>query len=87
MSISRFRCAFLILASTAAMSAAQWVGPSAPDNRMKYETGPVYLGVTALTSARLGVIEPATGTRHRLVCIRRHTRERQPHHGHLGRNQ
>jgi hypothetical protein len=30
---------------------------------MKFETGPVYVGVTSLTSARFGVIEPATSSR------------------------
>lgn len=48
---------------TCGLACAQWVGPAAPDNRMKFETGPVYVGVTSLTSARFGVIEPATSTR------------------------
>ncbi|MBU6412841.1 MAG: hypothetical protein KGS45_05160 [Planctomycetes bacterium] len=53
--------AFLALIS--GFACAQWVGPAAPDSRMKFETGPVYVGVTSLTSARFGVIEPATSSR------------------------
>jgi hypothetical protein len=52
-----------LLALTSGLACAQWVGPSAPDSRMKFETGPVYVGVTSLTSARFGVIEPATSSR------------------------
>ncbi len=50
----------LIIAGTAS---AQWVGPSAPDSRMKYEGGPVYVGATGLTTAKFGVVESSPGAR------------------------
>lgn len=50
----------LIIAGTAS---AQWVGPSAPDSRMKYEGGPVYVGATGLTTAKFGVLESSPGAR------------------------
>lgn len=59
------RCVLGVLAGScvAAVSNAQWVGPAAPDNRMKYEGGPVFVGASGLTTTKFGVIESAPGTR------------------------
>lgn len=51
------------LACVAGTACAQWVGPAAPDNRMKYEGGPVYVGATGLTTPKFGVIESSPGAR------------------------
>lgn len=63
MNALRVTVAAASLSVCAGMACAQWVGPAAPDNRMKYEGGPVYVGTTGLTTAKFGVIESSPGAR------------------------
>ncbi len=51
--------ALAALSLCAGLAQAQWTGPSAPDSRLTYNTGPVYVG-GALSTSRFNVTDDAT---------------------------